>query len=282
MPSLFDDEDSWSLFVMLFQLGMISMGTEEACLLEGDSGDATAFYGLGDVVLKDSGDLRHIVSEGTVEVHCVLPEGLQITARKIALYCAQPHAVRLIAFEVVAWDVCVGSAVFELSPSLLLIGDQPLEAEQRSSFGRVVRLPGPRRELPARKVLTTAEGEISLWHLAAMGILDQCSLKRFLDSAATVSDGTLFEDLNECVGRPDDMHCYGADKLGIPGLDRKELTALAAYRTPVEICGLLRQPFLSGYDYDPRRLPRIIRFFIEQSLMECAKYGGFRRTVDYK
>ncbi|MCC5836061.1 MAG: hypothetical protein JJU20_15140 [Opitutales bacterium] len=78
------------------------------------------------------------------------------------------------------------------------------------------------------------------------------------------------------------MHCYGADKLGIPGLDRKELTALAAYRTPVEICGLLRQPFLSGYDYDPRRLPRIIRFFIEQSLMECAKYGGFRRTVDYK
>lgn len=235
--------------------------------------NARSLYALNRLKVVDPGGLRRIVSRCEVEVHGAMPPGMQITAPKISLFCEQPNPPTLTSLQLVYWDVSLNRLDIQGLPGLLKIGGSPLKPEQRDLFSTVFEVPRPRTTLPPKATQTTEDADISCWHLIAMGILDQFYIKDFLLSTHTVPETTVFEDLNESMGFPDEMHFYGAEKLGIAGLGTTELRAIAAFRNPLEICGILRLPLFSGYSFDKRLVSPVLRSFIHESILECARYN---------
>lgn len=230
---------------------------------------ARAFYALGGIRLKNIGKRRWVVSETAIDIHCEVPDGVRIVAPKVSLFCEQPNDITVAAKEIVAWGNPGNNISLPTVPTLLQIGGDAVTEALENKFARVYKTPKPRTSLPEGRELTNAEGDISMWHLMALGILDPVYVDDYLRAAGEHDGRTVQRDLKECMGLADEMHFYGAERIGIPGLGPRELRTIAAYRSPYEICLALKQPFLSLYQYDPKCLFPMVEALIRQTTEDC-------------
>jgi len=129
-----------------------------------------------------------------------------------------------------------------------------------------------RGRLPEGAVATTERWGFTMWHLLAAKCLNQTQTEDFLAAASTESSDILLDDIREHMAVFSDYWREGwmtnADYRN-RRLSWRILKEQTSWKTPLEICKVVRRPLVTWPEYDPNiELHPVIRAAQIQSLKQ--------------
>lgn len=127
--------------------------------------------------------------------------------------------------------------------------------------------------IPSDALATDDPCGYTMWHLLAMGVLEQAEVDDFLRRASKGNTNTLIDDLREHMALLPERERTRVTS-GLTDHEAEiwwyELRKQTAFLSPMGICVQLDRPLLAGYRWDESSLHPVVKAFHWES---CLKLG---------
>lgn len=124
-------------------------------------------------------------------------------------------------------------------------------------------------------ICTNEDGGFTMWHMLAAGMLPESMMLDFLETTLDEPSDLLIDDLREAMAVFPDHQRHGWEATadyrvrlnGSVAWSWKRFRAESAWKTPLEICHLVRRPLVPA-DVDYRRMHEVVAAANESSIRD--------------